>query len=138
MRLTKFLSVLFSVITMNLHAQTDTSRCIEFYDSSTNRMVYFLIDTMPQFPEGNQALTNFISQNLNYPADGGCFEGPVIVSFIVEASGEITSLNIVLSPYEPANKEVQLLFEKMPNWYPGVCNGKNVPVKMILPIHFGI
>lgn len=92
----------------------------------------------PFFPGGEEALLEFLSQNIIYPRS--CQEhgiqGRVYASFVVEADGSITDININRSPHPDMSEETIRVLSLMPNWIPGMINGKPVRVKYSVPIMF--
>ena len=118
--------------------QTNLTGCASKYDTLSNREIYIIIDSMPEFPGGLDSLNNFIAKNLKYPIQGGCFEGAVYVSFIVEPDGRLTNKTIIKGISNPVDNEAMSLLDKMPNWIPGNCNGHVVPVEIAIPIRFNL
>lgn len=115
----------------------DSTKCISKFDTTQQRVIYTQVDSMPQFPGGNDSLWSFIVKNLEYP-----HHLPnslrIYVVFTIENTGQTTNLRIYKGGYEPANKEVLRVFKQMPNWIPGSCEGEVVPVQVVIPINFEI
>jgi protein TonB len=65
-------------------------------------------------------------------------EGTVIVNFIVGLNGEIRDVKIVKSVNKDLDKEAMRVISLMPNWTPGMNNGKPVKVSFNLPVKFVI
>ena len=51
--------------------------------------VFFVVEDMPQFPGGDQALREFIAKEVSYPeiAHKNGIQGKVYVTFVVEKAG---------------------------------------------------
>ena len=97
------------------------------------------LDTQPQFPGGQEALMNFMMENVKYPSSAkkAGVEGKVMVSFIVAKSGEVTSVSVMNPEVDgDLQKEALRVVKKMPNWTPGTIEGKATNAKMVLPIMF--
>lgn len=94
-------------------------------------------EIMPEFPGGKQAFINFLQKNLKQPDD---FEEgqklTVIASFIINAKGEIDDISIIQHGRDDLDKEVVRVMNKMPNWKPGIQNGRNVSVYYKVPVTF--
>lgn len=95
-------------------------------------------EVMPEYPGGMAAMLAFIRDNLHYPAmareDG--IEGKVVVSFIVNAAGEIEGAKVVRSIGGGCDKEALRVVNAMPKWKPGKQNGHFVKVYYTLPVSF--
>lgn len=76
----------------------------------------------------------FVSSNLKYPYARICISGVVVISFVVEPDGKITSKKILKGLDEKVDKEALSMIDKMPLWIPGKCQGKSVPTKYVLPV----
>lgn len=76
--------------------------------------------------------------NINYPQN--CVEneiqGKVIVSFVVQPNGTITTVEIAKSVHPELDKEAQRIVNYYPNWCPATMNGVPVPVKLVSPFFF--
>lgn len=98
----------------------------------------FFADVMPQFPGGDNALMQFLSEHINYPylaAENG-IEGKVMVRFIVTETGAIDQVEIIRSVHGVLDQEAIRVVKKMPRWKPGSQRGRNVSVYFTLPVRF--
>lgn len=111
---------------------------LEVVQPSQEYQVFSIVEQMPEYPGGQQALVDFISKNLRYPekAREAGIEGKVIVAFVVDKEGFIQSPNIVRGIGYDCEKEVLRIMSIMPRWKPGKQNGTSVNVKMHLPVTF--
>lgn len=100
--------------------------------------VFDVVEQMPTFPGGNEALFAFLSKNIRYPAvaEENGVQGRVIVTFVVERDGSITDVKVIKSVDPSLDKEAMRLVKSMPNWIPGKQNGQAVRVKFTLPVTF--
>jgi|GEM_PF-1998433 tonB family C-terminal domain len=100
--------------------------------------IFEVAEKNPRFPGGDEALIQWIAQNIQYPAT--CQEqniqGRVFASFIVEKDGSITNAKILRSPHPDLSAETLRLIEAMPRWTPGMQGGQLVRVNFSLPILF--
>jgi len=68
--------------------------------------VFDVIEKMPQFPGGDEALLKYIGSNLRYPAEAAITgtQGKVILRFIVSATGKVENPTVIKSTLESAKK----------------------------------
>lgn len=101
-------------------------------------MVFDVVEQMPSFPGGSEALFNYLSENITYPKDceDVCVQGRVIITFIVEKDGSITNAEVVKSVHPSFDEEALRVVKAMPRWIPGKQNGKNIRVKYTIPVSF--
>ena len=99
---------------------------------------YTVVEEMPEFPGGNDALFAYVGKELKYPEqaieDG--IEGAVVVTFVVEADGKITGVKVIRGIGGGCDEEAVRVVRGMPNWKPGKMGGKAVRVKYNLPIRY--
>ena len=100
--------------------------------------VFDVVEQMPQFPGGPQALFEYLSKNIKYPvvAEENGIQGRVIVTFVVERDGSITDVKVAKSVDPSLDKEAQRVVKSMPHWIPGKQNGSAVRVKYTVPVTF--
>lgn len=127
---------------------------------------YDMPEQKPQFPGGETAMYQYISQHIRYPniAIENDVEGTVNVEFFVEENGSITNVkalesspssginNIVMTAYRQVNSNISALdkdvgnralqesseelIRGMPPFEPGRKQGKAVRTKVTLPITY--
>ena len=97
---------------------------------------YTIIEQQPSFPGGNDALLEFIQNNLRYPKNDSSIQGRVIVNFVIEKDGTISDINVIKSLNPNFDKEAVRIIQLMPKWTPGKQRGKEVRVRYTLPISF--
>lgn len=94
---------------------------------------------MPSFPGGQEALLDFLSQNVKYPpiAQKNGIQGRVIVQFVVAKDGKISDVVVVRSGGDPSlDREAVRVIKSMPRWEPGKRRGKPIRVKYTAPVNF--
>ena len=103
-------------------------------DSTVNTMV----ESMPEFPGGEEAMIAFLRKNIKYPNEARREKigGVVYVVFVINSDGSIVDQSILKSPHQSLSDEALRVIGKMPAWKPGYQKGKAVRVKMNLPIRF--
>ncbi len=111
---------------------------IEQYSQEPQRKVYDIVEQMPEFPGGTQALFEYLDENREYPivAQENGVQGRVVVSFVVEADGSIDGVRVTRSVDPSLDREAARVISEMPKWIPGKRNGKAVAVKYNIPVTF--
>lgn len=123
--------------------------------------VFSVVEKMPEFPGGMQALMTFLASNVKYPAiaqEAGV-QGRVLVQFVVDKTGKVSQARCIRgipAPVAPANatdaekevyekkgegayainQEALRVVESMPAWKPGMQKGQAVNVRYTLPVSF--
>lgn len=100
--------------------------------------VFVVVETMPEFPGGQQALFKYLNESVKYPviAQENNIQGRVIVQFVVERDGSVTDVQVVRSVDPSLDKEAKRVISSMPKWSPGKQRGKAVRVKYTVPVNF--
>ena len=100
--------------------------------------VFMVLEDQPEFPGGEMAMLQFMAENLVYPES--CKEqkiqGRVMVTFVVAKDGSVTETEVVKSVNPEIDAEALRVVNSMPKWKPGKQNGKEVRVKMTVPVIF--
>ena len=125
---------------LNIQAQTDIEKS-NAADCATTEPVYDFqkVDKQPKFPGGMASLQSYINRNLKYPqiSRENNSQGRVIVRFIINSNGTVTSPQVVRSSGDcNLDMEAVRVIESMPKWKPGKHKGKPVRVFFTLPIVF--
>lgn len=99
-------------------------------DNDTNGIVYAVVDEIPSFPGGVQAMKKFISAHLKDPQDpkGYYISGNCILKFVVRPNGKITTIQLLkkLEGCPTCDAAAIRVIEDMPLWIPGKHSGRNV------------
>jgi TonB family protein len=107
-------------------------------DEDKNEKIYAVVEQMPEFPGGLEALRRFIAKQIRYPKiaieDG--VQGQVFVSFVVNREGNIWNAKVVKSVHPALDQEAIRMIYSLPQWKPGVHHGKAVNVAYNIPISF--
>lgn len=125
----KWFVLFFCLMTLGVAAQQ-----LPEYSPSRDD-TFIVVDQMPEYPGGNEALQEYISLNLKYPALKEV-SGKVFVSFVVDKKGKVTDVRVKNEVDAALAKEAIRLVKAMPFWTPGKLEGKPVNVQMNLPIYF--
>lgn len=121
--------------------------------SYVKRRIYEVVDQMPVFGScaeltgkelkncSNQNLFAHMYEHVTYPKDlpEGQDEGMALTEFVVAKDGKVTDVRSIESkmPVHPALSEAAAnAIRNLPNFRPGMQDGKPVNVKMVLPMRF--
>ncbi|MDE5424365.1 energy transducer TonB [Ancylomarina sp. DW003] len=113
---------------------------VEEEEEDDEEPIFVLVEDMPEFPGGNEALLKYLAAKLDYPeqAKNNKVEGKVYVSFIIDLDGSIVNIKIVRGVNADLGAEAIRVIKAMPKWIPGKQRGKSVRVNYVLPIIFSL
>lgn len=123
-------------------ADTVTGSTLQVSDVSKPEKVedaiFAVVEKMPEFPGGKEAMQKFIVQHIAYPQKAleEEIQGKVYVRFVVNKNGDIEQVKILRGIGGGCDQEAMKVVKKMPRWKPGVLRGKPVPVLFTLPVRF--
>jgi TonB family protein len=102
--------------------------------------IFQVVDVMPEYPGGQEAMITFIASNIHYPdaAKKKGTEGTVYVSYVVEKDGAVTHVKLLRGIGDGCDEEATRVVSKMPKWNPGKQNDEAVRVQFTLPIKFAL
>ena len=92
------------------------------------------LETKPEFPGGNAMFYKYVSKNFRMPKAKDFKGGKVIVSFVVEVDGSLSSFVIDEDLGFGTGKEAIRVLKKSPKWTPATQNGVPVRATYSLPI----
>jgi protein TonB len=132
----------FQAKAFNNPVSSNTSN-IEIHDSlakneQSNKVVYFVAESMPEFIGGATALNRYLKNNMDYPeyVRKQEIEDKVIVMFTVNADGSVDNIVAATGKNDILKKEAIKTIKEMPSWTPGTINNQKVAVRMAIPISF--
>ena len=101
-------------------------------------VVFFIVEEMPEFPGGEDALRSFIARSIDYPviAQENGIQGKVYVTFVVSADGSVKNAKIARGVDPVLDQEALRVVNSLPLWKPGKQRGKDVNVSYTVPISF--
>jgi len=108
--------------------------------ASTEETVFVVVEKMPEYPGGEDALTEYLVSNIKYPVEAKTkgIQGRVFVSYIVEKDGAVTNAKILRGIGGGCDEEAVRVVSSMPKWIPGTQRGEPVRVQFNLPIMFSL
>jgi protein TonB len=127
---TELVSSLAKIASPNLHVALDSIQV-----TSRKEIICFLpgADVMPTYPGGQQAIGRFIAKHFKYPSRA-CLTGTAYIGFVVHSDGSIVQVKCIRGISSDFDKEAMRVVSLMNGWIPGQQNGRNVAVRMMLPI----
>ena len=116
-----------------------TKKGVEVFTPVEQNPEYFdVVEQMPEFPGGAQALFGFVAKNIHYPkaAEDAGIQGRVIVTFVVMKDGSIGEVKVAKGVSPELDEEAVRCVKSMPKWKPGMQKGQAVNVKYTMPLSF--
>ena len=106
----------------------------------TENPVFMVVEDMPEFPGGQEAMMPWIRSNIRYPdeARANKISGRVFLSFVVSSTGKINDVRVVRSASPLLDAEAVRVIKSMPDWKPGTQRGKAVAVNYTLAVDFSL
>lgn len=100
--------------------------------------VFEFVEVMPEFSGGQEAFRKYLSENLRYPAMAreADIQGRVFISFVVEADGRISGVEVARGVHPALDAEAVRVISAMPPWIPGMQQNEPVRVRFTLPVTF--
>ncbi|MFN8241726.1 MAG: M56 family metallopeptidase [Bacteroidales bacterium] len=107
-------------------------------NESVPQEVFVVVEEMPKFPGGEQALMEYIYSNVQYPetAKENGIMGRVIVKFTVTHEGSISNATVLKGVDPSLDAEAIRVIMSLPKWTPGKQGGKPVNVWYNIPVTF--
>lgn len=102
--------------------------------------VYEVVEQMPEFPGGMAGLMQYITKNLRYPEEAKAkgIQGRVTVRVVVNTEGKVTNAEVLRSADPVLDAEALRVASSLPDWKPGIQDGKPVNVRFIFPVAFSL
>lgn len=99
---------------------------------------FTIVQIMPEYEGGDQAMMRFIQNKLRYPkiAIRKGDHGTVYVSFVISADGSVANVAVVKGISKECDEEAVRVISMMERWKPGIQNNMAVAVRKVLPITF--
>lgn len=106
--------------------------------SLEDNTVHLIVEDMPLFPGGEEAMMKYLAKNIKYPriAKETGIQGTVYIVFVVEKNGTVSNANVHRGIGGGCDDEALRVVNNMPVWKAGSQQGRPVRVQFNLPIHF--
>ena len=120
---------------VEINAEVDQNEVIEEYvapeveeEEIEEAEIFTVVEEMPEFPGGMAKLAEYLAKNIKYPqlARESGIQGRVFINFVVENDGSVTNVKVMRSLGGGCDEEAVRVVKAMPNWIPGVQDGKPV------------
>lgn len=100
--------------------------------------IFQIVDQMPEFPGGIEALMDFVGKNVKYPEQAKEKEisGRVFIGFVIEKDGSVSNVKVLRGIGGGCDEEAVRVIKAMPKWTPGKLKGQPVRVSYQIPINF--
>ena len=136
MRTISLIFALLLVITCKAQV-TNTSSC-DTIKKQNEEVIHKVVEKMPEFPGGMNALNQFIKENLRYPEEAvkKKIQGTVVVQFAVMKDGSVDKVSVYVKAHPELDDEAVRVIKLLPKWKPGKINGKEVNSYYIIPVVF--
>lgn len=97
-----------------------------------------IVETSPEPIGGYGAFYKFVSDEVKYPSPARRMgvEGRVFVQFVVDKDGAITDVQVIKGIGAGCDEEAARVMALAPKWNPGKQRGREVKVRMVIPILF--
>jgi len=120
-----------------LSIQTSEDNPVQIVEKD-NDSIYQVVDQMPEFPGGTEAMMHYVANNVKYPEEAKDQEiqGRVFISFVVEKDGSVNEVKVMRGIGGGCDEEAVRVISGMPKWKPGKKDGKLVRVGYMMPIVF--
>ena len=102
--------------------------------------VFNVVEKMPEYPGGMNALMNYLATNIHYPekAKKQEIEGRVFINFVINKDGSVSNVRVLRGISPECDAEAVRVVEGMPKWIPGEQKGQPVRVRFNIPIKFAL
>ena len=106
--------------------------------TSKEDTVYQIVEQMPQYTGGEEAMMKYVAENIKYPqeAKDKNISGRVFIGFVIEKDGSVSNVKVVRGIGGGCDEEAVRVIKEMPKWKPGMQKGKPVRVNYMMPIFF--
>ena len=108
--------------------------------SVVDNKVYNIVEQMPNFPGGEEALMKFINEHIKYPQSAleQGTQGTVMLRFVVTSTGDIGEVQILKGLDQDCDDEAKRVVKSLPKFNPGMQQGRPVSVWYTAPVRFVI
>jgi len=122
--------------------KTDALKTIDTASLTLSDEIFLFPDSAAVPVGGFDQFYNYVLRNLRYPKEAreSKITGKVIIEFVIEKDGSISSKNITVlkSPHKSLSKEAIRLIKNGPKWIPGKLKGVPVRTKKVMPVTFNL
>ena len=95
------------------------------------------VDTRsPHFPGGGEVMMKFITKNLSLPdsVTKVIHQSRIVLKITIDTTGRLKDISVLKGVCKTFDDEMLRIFSIMPNWVPGIREGKKVLETFALPM----
>jgi hypothetical protein len=96
------------------------------------------IDVNPEYPGGNEELSNFLISNFTIPNDKKFKGGEIIVDFLIQKDGSMTDMKVSRHKGFKSGAEAVRVLQMCKKWKPAELSGEKVIVKTYCRLNFNL
>ena len=114
-------------------------KCQMWGDSTViHHPLFYSVEIAPKFPGGLHAFYQFIADSLKMPSnDFAVYSNKIVIArIVINSNGKVVFADIEKGLNENYNNSALEMLKKMPDWSPGLQNGRAVPTSVSIPILF--
>ncbi|MBD78504.1 MAG: hypothetical protein CL840_06270 [Crocinitomicaceae bacterium] len=110
----------------------------EYIEDLKSREVYTIVENMPKYPGGEEAMYQYLAKTVKYPpmAKDAGIQGIVYATFVVRRDGRVVDIRVLRGIGGGCDEEAIRVIGQMPKWKAGTQRGRRVSVQYNLPIRF--
>lgn len=100
--------------------------------------IFDVVEEAPTYPGGMPGWSAYLGENLKYPkaAKERGAEGTSIVAFVINKNGELSDIELIRGFDDDCDAEAIRVISQSQKWMPGKQRGRDVNVRMRVPIKF--
>lgn len=123
---------------MDQNAMVDFSNMIIEDETRDAGEIFMIVEEMPEFPGGQEALQKYLSTAVRYPviAQENGIQGRVYVQFVIDQTGQVTNATVLRGVDPSLDREALRVVQAMPKWKPGKQRNRAVRVSYTVPINY--
>jgi len=101
---------------------------------------YVVVDKMPMFPGGDEALLKHLNEHTRYPESAivNGITGRVVIRFCVTKAGSVDKITVLKGIDPLLDAEAKRVVASLPEFIPGYQGGDAVPVWYMVPVTFSL
>lgn len=121
-------------------AQTLDSIDCDFWWPEEEQVMWGVPEQLPNFPGGETALMDYISEHLVYPLEAKEIDvtGRVFVGIVVMKDGSLACSKVLKGLGNGYDEAALHIFDGMPKWQPAINRGKAICYPYVIPVSFGL
>lgn len=110
----------------------------DVFDEAGKKIKYVPMEVMPEYPGGEMKMLTWLGKNVRYPATAqrAGAQGLVVLSFLVDTSGQISNIEILQGFHPDCEAEAIKAVKQFPKFNPGTIEGVPTEMTYIFPLRF--